>query len=294
MSMGTLYMVIYGYIPYLVVLIFIAGILYRFISWVISSSLTGLYSVAIMPNRDDYIKVTREVLKRIFTFYTLNTNDRLLFIGSFLFHWGIWVVLIGHLGVILPESVLSSFGITPSLHRLIAYVAGGIAGTMALTGLVILTIRRIIGYEVRVYSFNVRVNTPKISYLDDYFALSILLLLVLFGLMQTLWLPPKISYLDDYFALSILLLLVLFGLMQTLWLHPDFEATVVPWIASLASFKPSVSYIATAPLITQVHVFLAMLFIAYFPWGKMMHPFSFLVMPTITRPAIKISKLGAS
>ena len=264
MSMGTLYMVIYGYIPYLVVLIFIAGILYRFISWVISSSLTGLYSVAIMPNRDDYIKVTREVLKRIFTFYTLNTNDRLLFIGSFLFHWGIWVVLIGHLGVILPESVLSSFGITPSLHRLIAYVAGGIAGTMALTGLVILTIRRIIGYEVRVYSFNVRINTPKISYLDDYF------------------------------ALSILLLLVLFGLMQTLWLHPDFEATVVPWIASLASFKPSVSYIATAPLITQVHVFLAMLFIAYFPWGKMMHPFSFLVMPTITRPAIKISKLGAS
>ncbi|WP_069806366.1 respiratory nitrate reductase subunit gamma [Vulcanisaeta thermophila] len=264
---STLFTVVFGYIPYLVVLIFILGIIYRLVSWIMSHGLTGLYSVAVMPYRDNYGKVTTEVLKRIFLFYTLNTADRELLIGSVLFHWGIWIVLLGHLGVILPESTLAGFGITPSLHILIAKYLGGAAGLMALVGLLILLARRVRGSYINVYEFRVRVAVPMLSYLDDYFALSILLAIVIVGLAQTLWLES---------------------------VQPGFfEYDVTPWINYLASFNISkaVAYISSAPPITLAHVILAMIFIAYFPWGKLIHPLSFLLMPTVTRPSIKIRQV---
>jgi nitrate reductase gamma subunit len=57
---------------------------------------------------------------------------------------------------------------------------------------------------------------------------------------------------------------------------------------SLVTLHPNVSYIVADPLL-QVHALLAMIFIAYFPWSKMMHPFSFIyISPTVARPSIKI------
>jgi nitrate reductase gamma subunit len=39
---------------------------------------------------------------------------------------------------------------------------------------------------------------------------------------------------------------------------------------------------------TKIHVFLALLFIAYVPFGKLIHPFSFLVMPTLWKQPTKL------
>ncbi len=129
---------------------------------------------------------------------------------------------------------------------------------MALVGMLILIGRRLIDRSVKVGNFVVKLPMRSLSYLDDYFADALLLLIILLGLIQTLWLES---------------------------VEPGFfEYSVAPWIWNLASFNvdKAISYIMAAPPITLAHVILAMIFIAYFPWGKMMHLFSFIyISPTV-------------
>lgn len=264
--MNELYLILYGYIPYAVVIIFLVGIIYRMATWVSAKGLVGLYNANVCLYRDGWGSTTIEVLKRIFIFYTLpgRDKDQSLFIGSLLFHWGIWIALIGHLGIIIPGTYLEEwFGLTPSLHHVIALYVGGTAGTVALLGLLILTIRRITGRTVTVKVMNeYRVYIPlrMFSFLDDYFALAILLAIIIFGLYQTLGITPY---------------------------NPAYVDVISKWMWSLVTLHPNVEPIMSYPIL-QVHALLAMIFIAYFPWSKMMHPFSFLFMPTIARPAIKV------
>lgn len=49
-----------------------------------------------------------------------------------------------------------------------------------------------------------------------------------------------------------------------------------------------VEKMAEADVATKVHVALAMLFIAYMPLGKMVHPFFFLAMPTLWSALIRL------
>jgi len=264
--MNIAYLILYGYVPYAVMLIFIVGIVYRLVRWLTPKGLTGLYNVNATVNGDDYGKITLEILKRIFLFYTLPDTDNTLFIGSLLFHWGIWIALIGHLGIIIPSKYLESwFGISPSLHLVIALYVGGAAGTIALVGLLILITRRITGRTVTiklVNEYKVRIPLTMLSFLDDYFAVAILLAIIALGLAQTLGIPPT--------------------------QHLMYIEQVSNWMWSLITLHPNVSYIVADPLL-QVHALLAMIFIAYFPWSKMMHPFSFIyISPTVARPSIKI------
>ncbi len=258
-------LILFGYVPYAVLLIFIAGIIFRLIRWLTPKQLTGLYNVNATVNDDNYGKITVEILKRIFLFYTLPGTDNTLFIGSLLFHWGIWLVLIGHLGVVIPGPLLEKwFGISPTLHHIIALYIGGTAGILALIGLLILIARRITGRTVTlrfINEYRVRLPMSMFSFLDDYFALAILLAIVIVGLTQTLGITPYNPYYID---------------------------EISRWMWSLITLHPNVSYIASDTIL-QIHALLAMIFIAYFPWGKMMHPFSFIyISPTIARPSIKI------
>jgi len=263
--MNITYLILYGYVPYAVVLIFIVGIVYRLARWLMPKGLTGLYNVNATVGGDDYGKITLEILKRIFLFYTLPGTDNTLFIGSLLFHWGIWIALIGHLGIVIPSEYLESwFGLSPSMHHVVALYVGGMAGTMALMGLLILIVRRITGRTVTiklVNEYKVRMPLTMFSFLDDYFADAILLAIIVLGLSQTLGITPT---------------------------NPMYIEEVSNWMWSLVTFHPNVSYIVADPLL-QAHALLAMIFIAYFPWGKMMHPFSLIyISPTVARPSIKI------
>ena len=263
--MNYAYLVVFGYVPYIVVAVFIVGVVFRLVRWLMPKSLTGLYNVNATVNNDSYAKITVEILKRIFLFYTLPGTDTTLFIGSVLFHWGIWIALVGHLGLLIPPAQLEAMGISPAMHVLLARVVGGLGGVMALIGMLILISRRLVNRRVRVGNFVVNLPMRDFSYLDDYFADAILLAIIVLGLVQTLWL----EYVEPGF----------------------FEYSVAPWIWSLASFNVgrAISYIMAAPPITLAHVVLAMIFIAYFPWGKMMHPFSLIyISPTVARPSIKI------
>ena len=123
------------------------------------------------------------------------------------------------------------------LHKAIATYVGGAAGVVSLIGLILLLIRRIARSDVR-----------------------------------------RLSFLDGWFALVLLLALVAVGNYQTLVLHPHYMEIVVQ---SVLAGSPRLEYVAQWDPVTKLHVFLALVFIGYVPLGKLIHPFSFLAMPTL-------------
>ena len=268
--MYAIYYVLFGLLPYVVAITFVIGVAYRCLNWVSTKGLTGLYNVNLGLYEHGFISTSKDVLKRIFLFYTLpgKDKDNALFAGSFMFHWGIWIVLLGHLGIIIPENVLSEyFGITPEVHHALALYIGGAGGLMALAGLLILMYRRFVGSSAKleiVNSYKINIPVNKFSYIDDFFADFLLLAIIILGLMQTLGITP---------------------------FYPSYIQSVSMWMYSLITFHPEISYIVSKPIL-QAHALLAMILIAYFPWGKLIHPFSYLFMPTISKPSIKIEYGG--
>ena len=70
-------------------------------------------------------------------------ESRLLRIGSPLFHFGILVVFIGHVGgLVIPESWTEAVGVTEGIYHFNALLFGGIAGFCTLAGILILVVRR--------------------------------------------------------------------------------------------------------------------------------------------------------
>ena len=73
--------------------------------------------------------------------------------GSNLFHIGVLGIFFGHLGGLLtPLAVWHALGVTPAAKQMVAIVAGGIAGVMCFTGLVMLLHRRLVDPRIRVTS----------------------------------------------------------------------------------------------------------------------------------------------
>jgi nitrate reductase gamma subunit len=76
-----------------------------------------------------------------------------LILGSVLFHIGVLVIFFGHLfGLLIPVQIYEAFGIEPQTKQLLAAVAGGIAGVIAITGAIILAHRRLVDPRVRARS----------------------------------------------------------------------------------------------------------------------------------------------
>ncbi len=70
-------------------------------------------------------------------------EDRLLRIGSPLFHFGILAVFLGHvMGLGVPKSWTEAVGVSEDLYHFMAVSVGAVAGFSTLVGLAILIYRR--------------------------------------------------------------------------------------------------------------------------------------------------------
>ncbi|MBK5964582.1 hypothetical protein CCR95_10920 [Thiocystis minor] len=98
---------------------------------------------------------------------------------------------------------------------------------------------------------------------------------------------------DDYavhlFLIAILGIAIYQALVHRIW---GVSFTAGPWFASLWRFSPQPELMASAPLLTKLHVLLAFAFAAYFPFTKLIHawtlPVNYFVRPyQVLRTAAK-------
>lgn len=167
-------------------------------------------------------------------------ESRLLRIGSPLFHFGILVVIVGHvIGLVIPESWTSAVGLTDHAYHVQALILGGIAGVSTLTGIVLLVYRRRTTGPV----FMATTVNDKIMYL-------VLVMAIVAGLACTLIGATPLGAEHDY------------------------RQTVSPWFRSIWIFQPRGDLMVQAPAWFQIHVTIALVLFCLWPFTRLVHVFS--------------------
>ena len=204
-------LLVFGYYPYVALTVFIAGSIIRFnrgqFGWRSGSS---------------------ELLRK-----------RQLVVGSTLFHYGILIVLAGHLvGFATPDVVLQVLGVSLRAHQLLAVVAGGLSGAAAWIGLTLLVHRRLFDSRIR-----------KTSGAMDIIALLLVWVQLTFGMVTV---PLTLQHLDG-------------SLFEQL----------VAYVQSIIYFRPdAISFLNEVPWVYQVHLFLGFTFFLVWPLSRLAHIWS--------------------
>jgi nitrate reductase gamma subunit len=166
-------------------------------------------------------------------------ESRLLRIGSPLFHFGMLVVIIGHIiGLVIPES-WTRMVMSDHVYHLQAGILGGIAGIATLTGIALLVYRRRTTGPV----FMATTINDKVMYL-------VLVLAIVAGLSCTL-----------------------IGVTPEGAEH-DYRETVSPWFRSIWVFQPRGDLMVQAPLYFHIHVMIGLVLFCIWPFTRLVHVFS--------------------
>lgn len=175
---------------------------------------------------------------------------RLLRIGSPMFHFGILLVAVGHIGgLLIPESWTEAAGISESAYHAVAASLGILAGFCTLAGAAILIYRRRTVGPV----FSATTRNDKIMYV-------LLIGTIVLGLGTTV--------------------------LGNLTGHPhDYRQTVSPWFRSIFALRPDTDLILAAPIGFRLHVIAAWTLFAFWPFSRLVHVFSAPV-GYLTRPYI--------
>lgn len=175
-----------------------------------------------------------------------------LVIGSVLFHVGILVIFFGHLvGLLTPIWVFDAMGIGHGTKQVLAIVAGGIAGIMALVGGGML--------------FHRRWTDPRIRANSSFWDIAILALLL---------------------AQLVLGLGTIFVSLQHLDGHE--MTTFMAWALGIFTFDASAaSYIEDAAPIFKLHLFLGLTIFLVFPFTRLVHMLS-VPLRFLWRPGFQI------
>ncbi|MBF6181702.1 Nitrate reductase-like protein narX [Nocardia otitidiscaviarum] len=183
-------------------------------------------------------------------------ENRLLRLGSPLFHYGILLVIVGHVGgLLIPKSWTEAIGLSENTYHLLAVGLGAVAGAATLTGAAILVYRRRTVGPV----FSATTRNDKIMYF-------LLVGTLLLGLGTT----------------------VLGNLTE----HPhDYRETVSPWFRSIFVLQPDPALMAVAPLGFRLHALSAWALVAFWPFSRLVHVFS-LPLGYLTRPYIVYRSRG--
>ena len=154
-------------------------------------------------------------------------ESRLLRLGSPLFHFGILLVALGHVGgLLIPESWTKAVGVSESTYHFVAVSLGTVSGLMTLSGIAILIYRRRTTGPV----FSATTRNDKAMYV-------LLVATLLAGLGTTV--------------------------IGNLTGHPhDYRLTVAPYFRSIFYLHPDVNLITAAPIGFQIHVTLAWILFA--------------------------------
>lgn len=168
-------------------------------------------------------------------------EDRLLRLGSPLFHFGMLGVVGGHvIGLLVPRSWTDAIGVDDHLYHVIAVAGGLVAGLMALVGMVILIYRRRTVGPV----FSATTPMDKVMY-------AVLGLAIVFGMWNTIA-----------------------GSIFTIGGEYNYREGVSVWYRSFLELQPQPDLMAEAPLGFQLHALSAFALFALWPFTRLVHVFS--------------------
>jgi nitrate reductase gamma subunit len=199
---------IYGVFPYIAVTIMVLGTIIRY-------------------DRDPFTWKSKssQLLSR-----------RSLILGSVLFHLGVLVILLGHVvGLLTPIAVFDALGVPHGAKQVLAVVAGGVAGVLALAGGIILLLRRLLNPRIRATS------GP-----GDNLVLVLLVGQLVLGLGSIV---PTLSHLDGSEMLKFM-----------------------AWAQGIAYFQPgAAAHLADVHWIFKAHILLGLLIFTTFPFTRLVH-----------------------
>jgi nitrate reductase gamma subunit len=152
-----------GILPYLAVLLFIVGMVYRFYIWV---KIPQPAKMTLFPAPDS---VGGGVVAEVLFFPGMFKGDKVLWFFSWIFHATLALVFLGHIRVFtsLIDQNLMAMGMTSEGIDLMSGVSGGAAGIILMVSGVLLLIRRVIVQRAR-----------EISKIPDFFALLLLIAII--------------------------------------------------------------------------------------------------------------------
>lgn len=162
-----------------------------------------------------------------------------LIVGSVLFHVGVLVIFFGHLGGLLtPIWIFDAMGISHGAKQILAVVAGGVAGVMALVGGIMLLTRRL--------------GDPRIRMNSSFWDIAILVLLLVQLLLGLATIFISLQHLDGH-AMTLLM----------------------SWAQGIFYFDgAAASYIEDASIIFKLHIFLGLTIFLIFPFTRLVHMLS--------------------
>jgi nitrate reductase gamma subunit len=159
--------------------------------------------------------------------------------GGPIFHYATFLAIAGHIiGILIPESWTKAIGISEPVYRWFSASAGTVAVVGVLVGVGILAGRRI-------FVARVRTTTSPV----DWFILTLLLVEIALGFAMTTG-------------------------VNLLGAGYNYRTTVSVWFRGLFTGSPHVALIAHAPVLYQIHVSLAWLIIAAWPFTRLVHAWS--------------------
>jgi nitrate reductase gamma subunit len=162
-------------------------------------------------------------------------ESRKLFWGSIPFHWGILIILTGHLFTLfLPSTVAWWDGVPIRLYAL--EITGLALAFWAGFGIIVLLYRRMTTAKIRV------VTTPM-----DYVVLIVLLLQVITGI----WVAVMLRF-GTFWAVGV----------------------AVPYMWSLITLQPKPELIQPFPMAIQSHIVTFWIFLSVFSFSRLVHIFT--------------------
>lgn len=179
-------------------------------------------------------------------------EDRLLRLGSPLFHFGMLGVVGGHvIGLLVPRSWTEAVGVDDHLYHYAAVIGGLVAGFMALVGMSILVYRRRTVGPV----FSATTVMDKVMY-------AFLGAAIVLGMWNTIA-----------------------GSIFSLGGEYNYREGVSVWYRSFLAFQPDADLMAAAPIGFQLHALVAFGLFALWPFTRLVHVFSAPV-GYVTRPYV--------
>jgi nitrate reductase gamma subunit len=216
--------------------VFVVGLAGRLAAW---GRAPAPLKIVLTPGPTTGAGVARRLAGEVLLFRSLGRADRWLWAWAWLFHLSLVLLAAGHVGgLVVPGFARRLLGLDAAQFHHLAQVAGGIFGVVAVLPVLALLARRLV-----------------------------------------LERPRYISSLDDYFALGLLLLVIMTGNQMRFLGGLDLEQAR-RFVGGLLALRPVAP---PADAAFALHLVLVSLLLAYFPFSKLVHVGGIFFNPTLTQ-----------